>query len=86
MHAEHRKADYAGERCGSQPMRSVTRIAVVITEMIKHTTHEQSLVVASHVNYGESDDSMARPTSSRCHDLGAAAQQEERGWSQSSEM
>lgn len=61
---------------GSQLMRSVTRIAGVITEMIKHTTHEQSLVVACHVNYAESDDSMARRTPSRCRDLVAAAQQE----------
>lgn len=73
MHAEHRKADYAGECRGSQPMTSVTRIAGVITEMIKHTTHEQSLVVACQVNYSESDD-MARRTLSR--------QREERGRSQ----
>lgn len=30
------------EHGGSQPMRSVTSVAAVITEMIKHTTREQS--------------------------------------------
>lgn len=53
-------------------------IAGVITEIIKHTTHERSLVVACHINYGESGASVADVNSVAGCDLRAAVQPEER--------
>lgn len=57
-------------------------IAGVITEIIEHTAHERSLVVACHINYGESGASVADVNSVAGCDLRTVVQPEER-WSRS---